>query len=159
MRAAIIILAAVAEVGGTLGLAWVDISTGDFAVQPLAPAELAGALARLAPSEILLPDRLFQRAELAAACWPNGAAQLSPLPGGALRERGGAPAAGGELRRSRRWMASAASSGPRSPPAGALVDYLQTTQLGTLPRLAAAAAPRLPARSWRSMRRRGAISN
>src|SRR5499425_2941412 len=56
-------LAAIADVGGSLALAWVDISTGDFAVQPLAAAELAGALARLQPSEILLPDRLFQRAE------------------------------------------------------------------------------------------------
>jgi len=58
-------LAAIADVGGALGLAWVDISTGDFAVQPLAPGELAGALARLQPSEILLPDRLFQHSELA----------------------------------------------------------------------------------------------
>src|SRR6266481_995374 len=58
-------LAAIADVGGAMGLAWVDISTGDFAVQPLAPAELAGALGRLQPSEILLPDRLFQHPELA----------------------------------------------------------------------------------------------
>src|SRR6201993_143436 len=54
-------LAALGDAGGALGLAWVDISTGDLAAQPVSADGLAAALARIAPSEILLPDRLFQR--------------------------------------------------------------------------------------------------
>ena len=73
-------LAALAEAGSSLGLAWVDISTGDFQVQTIALADVAAAFARLSPSEILLPDRLFQRPELAAALadWRRA---LSPLRG------------------------------------------------------------------------------
>src|SRR5215510_6756237 len=57
-------LAALADAGGALGLAWLDVSTGDFFVQPAKSAELGTALARLEPGELLLPDRLLQHAEL-----------------------------------------------------------------------------------------------
>ncbi|HEY9548291.1 MAG TPA: DNA mismatch repair protein MutS, partial [Kiloniellaceae bacterium] len=45
-------LAALAEAGGELGLAWLDISTGAFLTQPVPPAGLAATLARLAPGEL-----------------------------------------------------------------------------------------------------------
>src|SRR5689334_19897738 len=72
-------LAALADAGGSLGLAWVDITTGDFQVQSIGAGDISAAFARLSPSEILLPDRLFQRAELAMALadWRSA---LSPLP-------------------------------------------------------------------------------
>ncbi|HEX4570793.1 MAG TPA: DNA mismatch repair protein MutS [Dongiaceae bacterium] len=128
-------LAAIADAGGSLGLAWVDISTGDFAVQPLAAADLAGALARLQPSEILLPDRLFQRAELAGLL-AEYRSQLSPLPSARfdsdsarrrLETGFGVKALDGFGSFERAEIAAC----------GALLDYLQTTQLGRLPRLAA----------------------
>ncbi len=128
-------LAAIADVGGALGLAWVDISTGDFAVQPLGPSELAGALARLQPSEILLPDRLFQRPELAGLL-AEYRTQLSPLPAARFESDGA-------RRRLEAAFAVKALEGFGSferaeiAACGALVDYLQTTQLGRLPRLAA----------------------
>src|SRR5262249_11969416 len=110
-----------------------DISTGDFQVQPIAAADVAAAFARLSPSEILLPDRLFQRSEFAAllADWRSA---LSPLPSSRFDSDGG-----------RRRLE--ASFGVKSldafgnferaeiAAAGVLVDYLQTTQLGKLPRL------------------------
>ena len=91
-------LAAVAEAGEGLGLASVDISTGDFAVQALVPADLAAALARLSPSEILVPDRLLARADLAPALADWKTLHLAAAPG-ALRQRGRAPAPGGRFRR------------------------------------------------------------
>jgi DNA mismatch repair protein MutS len=127
-------LAALAEAGGDLGLAWVDISTGDFAIQPIGPADLAAALARLAPSEILLPDRLFQRPDLATALadWHRA---LSPLPAGRFDSEG-----------ARRRLETAfgvkaldafgSFERAEIAAAGVLVDYLQTTQLGRMPRLA-----------------------
>ncbi|MEI8395858.1 MAG: DNA mismatch repair protein MutS [Rhodospirillaceae bacterium] len=58
------LLAAIAEAAGGLGLAWLDLSTGEVAVQPVEINGLGAALARLEPRELLLPERLSQRPEL-----------------------------------------------------------------------------------------------
>ncbi|MFI4988094.1 MAG: DNA mismatch repair protein MutS, partial [Alphaproteobacteria bacterium] len=58
-------LAALAEAGGGLAIAWLDLSTGDFHVQPVEPGSLAGVLARLAPGELIIADRLLARPALA----------------------------------------------------------------------------------------------
>jgi DNA mismatch repair protein MutS len=57
-------LAGVAEAGGRLGLAWLDLSTGSFVLAPTSEPGLAGDLARLSPGEILLPERLLTRPAL-----------------------------------------------------------------------------------------------
>jgi DNA mismatch repair protein MutS len=126
-------LAAIGDAGGALGLAWVDISTGDLAAQPVSAAGLPAALARLSPSEILLPDRLFQRAELAQLLAEHRP-QLSPL-----------PAARFDSDSARRRLEAvfavktldgfASFARAETAALGALLDYLQTTQLGRLPRL------------------------
>jgi len=57
-------LAALSQVRGDssheLGLAWLDMSTGDFQVQPVKRNDIASALVRLNPGELLLPDRLME---------------------------------------------------------------------------------------------------
>ena len=53
------VLAAIGRSGGSLALAWADISTGDFGVETAAHETLAQALSRLAPREVLAPDALF----------------------------------------------------------------------------------------------------
>src|SRR5215471_6569161 len=72
-------LAGIAEAGGELGLAWLDLSTGAFALAPTSEGVLAGDLARLAPGEILLPERLLARPALFElfAEWKSA---LTPLP-------------------------------------------------------------------------------
>ena len=60
-------LAALAEAEGGLGLAWLDLSTGEFHTQAAEPAGLSAALARIDPGELVLADRLAARADLAAA--------------------------------------------------------------------------------------------
>ena len=72
-------LAALAEAQGGLALAWLDLSTGDFATQEVAMASLGADLARLAPGEILLPERLLQKPELFELL-NDWKAALSPLP-------------------------------------------------------------------------------
>ena len=47
------LLVAVVE-GGAVGLAWADMSTGDFATQSVELASLANVLARLEPSEVVI---------------------------------------------------------------------------------------------------------
>ncbi len=49
-------LAALAEVGGVMALAWCDISTGSFDLMAFPPAALDAELARLDPAELLAPD-------------------------------------------------------------------------------------------------------
>ena len=72
-------LAAVGRAGDALALAWLDISTGEFAVQPVTAAGLAAELARLQPGEILLPDTLLERPDL-FECFADWKAALAPLP-------------------------------------------------------------------------------
>src|SRR5262249_20212381 len=60
-------LAALAETGGggtsAMGIAWLDLSTGEFWLQPIEAGRLGSVLARVAPGEILAPDRLLERPE------------------------------------------------------------------------------------------------
>src|SRR5690349_8611072 len=57
-------LAGIAEAGGELGLAWLDLSTGSFALAPTSEHALGADLARLLPGEIVLPERLLARPPL-----------------------------------------------------------------------------------------------
>jgi DNA mismatch repair protein MutS len=57
-------LAGIAEAGGELGLAWLDLSTGSFALMPTGDNALAADLARIMPGEIVLPERLLTRPAL-----------------------------------------------------------------------------------------------
>ncbi len=131
-------LAALAEAGGDNALAWLDISTGDFLVQPLGPAVeaagLAAALARLAPGEILLPDRLLQREALFEVLgeWQ---ARLSPLPA-ARFDSDNARRRLEALYGVKALEAFGDFGRAELAAAGALVDYVELTQKGKLPRLA-----------------------
>ena len=130
-------LVALAEAGNGLGLAWLDLSTGDFATQEVAAsnpgASLGAALARLAPGEILLPERLLQKPEL-FELFNDWKAALSPLPNARFDSENGrkrleallgvkALDAFGDF--SRAEIASA----------GAVLDYVDLTQQGKLPAL------------------------
>src|SRR5438105_563348 len=52
------ILCALGRAGGELAIASADISTGDFSVEAVTPAELNQVLARICPRELLAPDSL-----------------------------------------------------------------------------------------------------
>lgn len=126
-------LAAIAESGGCLGLSWVDVSTGDFQTQPVGPGTLGMALARLSPGEILVPDRLTTREDTAPvlAEWRN---ILSPLPGSRFDSANGQKRL--EALFGLRGLDGLGSfSRGEIAAAGALVDYIELTQKGRLPRL------------------------
>ncbi len=127
-------LAACAETAGRLGLAWIDISTGDFHTEPLSAAGLDAALARLEPGELLVAEPLLQTPALfeTFAGWRD---RLTPQP--AARFDG--------VNGRRRLQAlfgveSLDAFGAFEPAeiaaAGALVDYVDLTQKGRLPRIA-----------------------
>ena len=127
-------LMALAAVGDGLGAAWVDMSTGDFQLEPVTPATVASVLARLSPSEILIAEAVEKRADLATAL-SDWRAVISPLPGARVDSENG-------RRRLEAQFEVGALDGfgaferAEVAAAGALIDYLELTQKGNLPRLA-----------------------
>ncbi len=127
-------LMALGDVGDALGLAWLDLSTGAFQTQAVEPGALAAALTRLDPGEILVPERLLQRPALFELLgeWK---ATLSPLPSARF------DSANAERRLAAFYGvavldAFGAFSRAELSAAGALLDYVELTQKGQLPRLA-----------------------
>ncbi|MEW5704054.1 MAG: DNA mismatch repair protein MutS [Pseudomonadota bacterium] len=126
-------LAALAEAEGELAVAWLDMSTGDFHVQAATIERLPAVLARVEPGELLLADRLLERREIAAALRDCRAA-LSPLPAARFDSTSAA-------RRLKALFKVEALEGfgaftrVEIAAAGALVDYVELTQKGRLPRL------------------------
>jgi len=126
-------LAALADAGGALGLAWLDISTGEFACQPIAAPAVAAALARLEPTELLLPDRLLQRPDLFETFGALKEA-LTPQPGSRFDSESA-------RRRLETVFGVKALDGFGSfgraevAACGALVTYVELTQTGRLPHL------------------------
>jgi DNA mismatch repair protein MutS len=60
-------LAAVVAARGSVGIAWVELSTGAFLVTECRTARLADELARIEPAEVLLPEGDTELAEIVAA--------------------------------------------------------------------------------------------
>ncbi|HEX6442790.1 MAG TPA: DNA mismatch repair protein MutS [Stellaceae bacterium] len=126
-------LAGIAEAGGELGLAWLDLSTGDFALTPTGEASLGADLARLSPGEIILPERLLQRPALFEV-FADWKAVLTPL----ANPRFDSEAA---RRRLEGFYGVRALDGfgqfgrAEVAAAGALVDYVALTQQGGAPYL------------------------
>ena len=126
-------LAALSETGGKLGLAWLDISTGVFETQSLKSTELAEALARVEPKELLLPDRLLERPEFKQFLDERLAA-VTDLPSARFDSRNAE-------RRLKTAFGVEAMDGfgafERSElsAAGVLIDYIDQTQKGEIARL------------------------
>jgi DNA mismatch repair protein MutS len=131
-------LTVLSTVRGRFGLAWLDISTGDFMAQSIEPgdnaaAELSAVLARIDPGELLVPERLLQDERLFElfSDWrdvlttqpdsrfdsENGRRRLEALYGVSMLDGFGA------------------FDRAELSAAGALVDYVELTQVGRLPRL------------------------
>ena len=127
-------LSAVAEAKGSLGLAWLDMSTGAFHMQPAAAPDLGAALARLAPGEVLLADRLAGRQALSDALEP-WRDRLTMLADGRFDSESGRRRLEslfevGTLDGFARFSRAELAAG------GALVGYVEMTQQGRLPRIA-----------------------
>ena len=126
-------LAALLGAEGGLGLAWLELSTGEFSVQPVTAGTLGAALARLDPGELLVPERYLQNPDLfdVFSDWKQA---LTPLAAGGL-----------DSEASRRRLETfygvkaldAFGGFTRSEIAacGTLLDYAEQTQKGRLPRL------------------------
>ena len=128
------LLAAVAEVAGGLGLAWLDLSTGEVAVQPVEKGGLAAALARVDPRELLVPDRLAQRPEL-YELWGDWKTRMSVQPDARFDSENGRKRLQ-ELYGVATLDAFGAFGRAEVAAAGALAVYVDLTQKGKAPALA-----------------------
>lgn len=124
-------LAAFAQIRNQGALAWVDVSTGDFRVQPCPLVALGPQLARLSPSEVLVSP--IDESELRPVIEESGAA-LTPLSRASFDSTGG-------LKKLCAFFNVASLDGfglfdaPEVSAMAAVIDYLELTQKGKLPLL------------------------
>jgi DNA mismatch repair protein MutS len=124
-------LASLGRAGGEFALASADMSAGSFVVAAVAQGELAVEIARLAPSELLMPDNLLDDAAFASIAGALGCA-LTALPVVKFDS-----VAGERALKNHYGVAELAGFGAFSraelSAAGALIAYLELTQKGKLP--------------------------
>ncbi len=124
-------LVSLAYLRGGFGVAWVDVSTGEFHVSAVNKMELEPLLARLAPGELLvsqnLPDELRNTLETAGqALTPLAPSSFdSEMANGRLGKLFAVASLEGFGQFSRAELAAM----------GAIVDYLELTQCGKMPLL------------------------
>src|SRR6266436_6220357 len=127
------VLAALGRASGELALAWADISTGDFALESVTPADLAQALARLSPREVLVPDAVLSDEGFGPILKELGS-RLTPRPAASFDSQ-----TGERLLKNLYGVAVLDGFGAFSraelSAAGALVGYLDLTQKGKRPAL------------------------
>ncbi len=126
-------LAAYVEIRDTAGLAWIDMSTGDFRVMEATRVRLGPELARLAPSEIIFADAQF--GELAEIAEEQGVA-VTEL-GKASFDSEGATKRLCDFFGVKTLDAFGQFSRAEVSALGAVLDYLEITQKGKLPLLQA----------------------
>ena len=132
-------LAALAQVRDAAALAWADISTGGFHVMPVTPLRLGPELARLAPSELILPETAPGTAPEPAETGPRALARDLGIPvtpvARASFDSTGAQARICDLFGVATLDAFGTFSRAEISAMGALIAYLEITQKGKLPLL------------------------
>lgn len=127
-------LAALAEAGGQYGLSWLELSTGDFFVEPIKPQNISGALERIEAREILIADTLRDKDMLRETLnpWQTRLTQQPPslFDSQNAQKRLEALFGVGTL------DAFGGFSRAEIAAAGALIDYIERTQKGRMPYLA-----------------------
>ncbi len=131
VRASNFLTAAFGEPGGGFAHASLDISTGEFLIGATAAQEASGELARLAPSEILLSDDDEETGKAAAQAGFPEAAQ-TPLPRAYFSAMAGEAALKAALGVGHLDAFGAFSRGELAA-AGALLKYVEITQIGKCP--------------------------
>ncbi|HEC90303.1 MAG TPA: DNA mismatch repair protein MutS, partial [Alphaproteobacteria bacterium] len=130
-------LSALATAGGALGLAWLDLSTGLFLTQSVTAPALPAALARIDAGEILVSESLFRQSDSGhdqAMRLEDWRGRLTVL----AESRFDSENARRRLEKLfavKTMDAFGAFSRAELAAAGALVDYVDLTQKGQLPRL------------------------
>ncbi|HXE29377.1 MAG TPA: DNA mismatch repair protein MutS, partial [Stellaceae bacterium] len=124
-----------ADASGELAIAWLDLSTGEFATQAVPASSLGAVLARIAPGELLLPERLLAKPEL-FELFQAHKDHLTPQPSARFDSENGRKRLE-TLYGVRELAGFGAFTRAEVAAAGALVDYVELTQQGKLPAFSA----------------------
>jgi DNA mismatch repair protein MutS len=126
-------LAAIAETAGGVGLAWLEMSTGELVVQPVERVGLGAALGRLDPQEVLISEKLAQQPDL-FELWGEWKSRLTIQPNPRFDSENGK-----QRLQSLYGVGTLDAFGlftrAEVAAAGALVGYVELTQKGRVPRL------------------------
>ncbi len=121
--------------GATMALASLDISTGEFEVGEIAAGDFPGEIVRLSPGEVLVADTLLAEADIAKWIEIAGAA-ATPVPAASFDAM-----AGTRMLKEQLGVADLSAFGAFSKTEqaaiGALLKYVDLTQLGARPPLRA----------------------
>jgi DNA mismatch repair protein MutS len=124
-------LAGVFLAGARAGLAWVDVSTGRFAVAECATEAVGDELARIQPAELVLPAGVGEEhPELAAELERQLGPRVSEREDWRFEAEGAVRALQKHFRVKSLEGYGIEESSPVVPAAGALIEYLQETQRG-----------------------------
>ncbi len=126
-------LAALSEIAGQYGLAWLEISTGDFYVQAVHEKLIAPALERINAREILIADKMVQRESLFDIFAPYQQI-ITPL-SNSLYDSQNAEKRLETVFGVGTLDAFGAFSRAEISAAGTLIDYVERTQKGKVPHL------------------------
>ncbi len=126
-------LAALSSAQGAYALSWLDITTGDFYVSQMIPANLDAELARLQAGELIVPFHLLDKSELADVL-DDFQNIITPL------ERGLFDSGAAEKKLMKVFELSTldgvgAFGRAELAACGALISYLEETQKGKIPKL------------------------
>jgi DNA mismatch repair protein MutS len=134
-------LVALARSEQKLALAWIDVSTGAFLIQPVADGTIDAALARINPGELLVSETLTGRqgsgndkAENLGEVLADWRDVITPLPSIKFESTSGTRRLEA-LFQVKALDAFGDFSRAELAAAGALVDYVELTQKGKMPRL------------------------
>ena len=127
-------LACLARAQDDLALAWIEMSTGAFAVEALTLAGVGAALDRVQPAELVLAESMAGETALADALAP-WARRLTPEPASRFDSRS-AERRLKELYRVEALDGFGSFSRAELAAMGGLVGYVELTQKGRVPRLA-----------------------
>lgn len=126
-------LAALNEIAGQYGLAWLEISTGTFIVQTVSEKDLSAALERISAKEILIADKMVQNENLFDVFAPHQDI-ITPL-SASLFDSQNAQKRLEDIFGVGTLDSFGAFSRAEISAAGTLIDYVERTQKGKIPHL------------------------
>jgi DNA mismatch repair protein MutS len=122
-------LAAVTVSGQDAGLAWVDLSTGEFRAEDLPARELLDELTRISPSETLFPESLPDRdAKLIETCRSAIRGMFTPAADWTFDRDGAVKTLSKHFSTANLDGFGCGDLGPALAAAGAVIEYLNQTQ-------------------------------
>jgi len=126
-------LASIARAQTDYAVAWLDVSTGDFKTQSAGALEIAAIMSRLQPGELIVADGLLNDGALSHV-WFDVDDRLTPLPGSRFDSENGRRRIE-DIFGIKTLDAFGQFNRAELAAAGGLIDYVELTQKGKLPRL------------------------